>query len=192
MANKKTELDNHSGGLLLMIIFTTVWTILSEIFFNNSDHRITAVFFGIIIAYFIYSYLKLIKNRKVMPEIQVIRNPKKEKWFYAVFALEGVAIFIVQNILVNIHKENLSICSIALIVGLHFIPLAKVFDRKFDYCIGIWTSLIATIGLILILKNQFNYKIVNAFVCIGCALSTTMYGLKKVRDGNNFLKRTQS
>ncbi len=79
MANKKTELDNHSGGLLLMIIFTTVWTILSEIFFNNSDHRITAVFFGIIIAYFIYSYLKLIKNRKVMPEIQVIRNPKKEK-----------------------------------------------------------------------------------------------------------------
>lgn len=67
-----------------------------------------------------------------------------------------------------------------------------MFDRKFDYYIVIWTSLIATIGLILILKNQFNYKIVNAFVCIGCALSTTMYGLKKVRDGNNFLKRNQS
>jgi len=192
MADHKTELDNHTGGLILMIIFTAVWTILSEIFFGNSDYRIVGIIFGLIILYLINAYIKFSNSKKLLPEIPVENEPNNDKWFYTVVALEGVAIFVVQNILINIGKSNLAICSIALIVGLHFIPLAKVFNRKFDYYIGIWTIAIAIIGIILITGNLYDYRMINAFVCLCCAISTTEYGLKKVRDGNLFLKKMES
>lgn len=189
MAENKTELDNHINGLTLMIIFTTVWTVLSEIFFENSNYRVTGIAFGIVIIYLIYFYIKFNKSKKLLPKVPIKDNPKNDKWFYTVLALEGIAIFVVANILQNIGKSNLFIGSLALIVGLHFIPLAKIFNRKFDYYIGIWTIVIAIIGLVLISKNQYDFKIINAFVCMGCAISTTLYGLKKVKDGNRFLNK---
>ena len=187
MAENITELDDHIGGLILMIIFTICWTVLSEIFFNNSDHRIVGISFGIIILYLIHSYLKFNKFNKSLPKKTIERNKKKDNWFYAVFALEGIAIFVGINILINMGKGSLINCYMALIVGLHFIPLAKIFDRKFDYYIGFWTTLIALIGMILIHNNKFDYKIVNALICMGCAISTIAYGLKKIKDGNLFL-----
>ena len=75
----------------------------------------------------------------------------------------------------------------ALIVGLHFIPLAKIFQRKFDYYIGLWTIVIATVGLILISDKKYSPNIVNAFVCLSCAISTTFYGLKMIKDGTAIL-----
>jgi len=188
MENKKTVLDDQIGGLGLMIVFTIVWAILSEYFFNNSDHKVVLLVFGFITSYLIYTYFKFIKRNKLLPPLTIEKNTKKEKWFYTVFALEGIAIFIVKNILINIDRDNLFFSSFALIVGLHFIPLAKIFNRKFDYYIGTWTTIVAILGLTLIITNQFEYKIVNAFVCAACAISTTMYGIKKVIDGNDYLE----
>ena len=99
-----------------------------------------------------------------------------------------MAILITKNVLVNIDKDYLFIASIALIVGLHFIPLAKVFERKFDYYIGIWTITIAIIGLILIINKNYDYRIVNAFVCVACAVSTSLCGLKMINNGKIILK----
>lgn len=40
-------------------------------------------------------------------------------------AIEGVAIFLVANVLINLHMETLLMPAIAIIVGLHFLPLAR-------------------------------------------------------------------
>ena len=40
-------------------------------------------------------------------------------------AVEGVAIFLVANVLINLHMPTLLLPAIAIIVGLHFIPLAR-------------------------------------------------------------------
>ena len=81
MADHKTELDNHTGGLILMIIFTAVWTILSEIFFGNSDYRIVGIIFGVIILYLITKYIKFSNSKKFLPEIPAENEPKNDKWF---------------------------------------------------------------------------------------------------------------
>jgi predicted histidine transporter YuiF (NhaC family) len=188
MTAKETELEKHISGLILMIFFTTCWAILAEYFFGNSDYRIVGMIFGFFILYFIYSSINFYKKNKILPVSQVKHDSNLDKRFYTVLALEGIAIFVGINIIINMGKDSLIISYIALIVGLHFIPLAKIFGRKFDYYIGFWTTCIALIGMILINNNKFDYKIVNAFVCIGCALSTTLYGLKKVKDGNQYLK----
>jgi hypothetical protein len=40
-------------------------------------------------------------------------------------AIEGVAIFVVANVLINLHMPTLLLPAIAIIVGLHFLPLAR-------------------------------------------------------------------
>ena len=189
MATKKTAIDDLTGGLLLMIIFTTGWTILATYFFGGIDYHLAAIVFGIAIIYMIYSYLQLQKAATRLPAITIEPNSKKEKWFYIVFILEGVAILLLQNILANIGRHELFICSIALVVGLHFIPLANIFNRRLDYYISSWTILVAVVGLLFISKNNYEYTSVNAFVCAGCAISTSLYGFQKIGQAKVYVKQ---
>ena len=189
MADNETSLDQPIGGLFMMIIFTTIWTVLAEYYFNNYDYRIVSIVFGAAIIYLIYYYWTFSKKNTRLPKTEKIKNPKKEKWFWIIFVIEGIAIFLTANFLINFGKQNLLISSLALIVGLHFIPLAKVFDRKFHYYIGIWTTSAAILALILIIKNSSDYKIVNAFLCVACAISTTLSGLYMIRNGKKILNK---
>ena len=188
MADKETKLDRPLGGLFLMTLLTIVWTILADYFFANADHKAVVITFGVVVVYFIFSYLKFNKQRINLPIEIKIKEPKKEKAYLIIVCLEGIAIFITKNVLMNVNKDNLFIASLALIVGLHFIPLAKVFERKFDYYIGIWTILTAIIGLILISTKTYEYHIVNAFVCVFCAISTSSYGINMLNDAKKILK----
>ena len=189
MADRKTELDAYTGGLFLMIIFSAAWTILATYFFNGLDFRITGLVFGLVVLYLIIWYLRFVKSSKHLPTISIETDGKKDKWFYIIFGLEGVAIFLAKNILLKIGVDYLFITVMALIVGMHFLPLAKILNRKFLLIMGYWISIIAGIGIVLISSNQFGYKTINAFVCMGCALSTTAYGLKMVNDGRSYLQK---
>ena len=187
MADKETKLDRPISGLFLMSIMTTIWAILAEYFFNNLDYKAVSIVFGIVMIYFIIKYIAFNRHKERLPQISEIKDPKKQKAFWIIFCLEGIAILLLKNILVNIGEDTLFISSMALIVGLHFIPLAKIFQRKFDYYIGLWTIVIATVGLILISGKKYSPNIVNAFVCLACAISTTFYGLKMIKDGTAIL-----
>ena len=192
MAKSKTELDIIMEGLVMMIVFTTVWTISSEGFFNNSDHSIVGFVFGIIILYQIYNCAKLKIYKKSVSASSFKSGKINGKLYFIAVAVEVIAILTVLIILVSTGNKHFIVSSIALIVGLHFLPMAKIFSRKFDYYIGFWTIIISIIGLILISKNEFDYKIVNAFVCLGCAISTSTYGFKMVKDGNLIMKEKKS
>ena len=187
MAQKETKLDKLMGGLFLMSIFTTVWTILAEFYFKNADSRILGIAFGLIIIYFIYSFWNFTVKRANLPETKEDTDPKRERLFWIILTTEGVAILVAKNVLVNIGQDQLFIASLALIVGLHFIPLAKVFKRKFDYYIGSWTIVCAITGIVLILQKQYDYHTVNAFVCTACAFSTSVYGLNMISNGKKIL-----
>jgi hypothetical protein len=79
----------------------------------------------------------------------------------------------------------LFIPSFALIVGLHFFPLARVFKRKFDYVIAVWTTTIVTIGLILLIKGGFDERMVKGFIGVGSAFAASCYGFKMIYEGRN-------
>jgi hypothetical protein len=51
--------------------------------------------------------------------------------------IEGVAIFVVANVLLNLHQPTLIMPAIAIIVGLHFIPLARWIPVPLYYRTGI-------------------------------------------------------
>jgi len=182
IALTKDAIQRPLGGLFLMIIFTAFWTILSEYSFDNSDHRIVGILFGIIILVFIFFYLKFTFIKKKLPESHIENKSeddrKKAKRFYVIMGLEGLSIFVAKNILVNINLNELFIPCMALIVGLHFFALAKVFERKFDNYVGLWTCTIAIIGMVLISQKITAEHFAVAIVGMGCAISTIAYGTK--------------
>lgn len=187
MADTETRLDQPIGGLFMMIVFTVIWIVLAEYYFDNADYRTVSIIFGAAIAYLIYYYWTFSKQNTRLPKMEKIKDPKKERLFWIVFVLEGVAIFLTAHFLINFGKQELFISGMALIVGLHFIPLANVFDRKFHYYIGIWTTSAAIVALILIMKSSLDYTRVNAFLCVACAVSTTVCGLHMIGNGKKLL-----
>ena len=165
-----------------MTLLTLIWTIVGEISLKGKDFYTLGIIFSLVILYFISSFLNFKKRKILLPVTPFQEDAKKEKLYWIILITEGVAILVVQNILVNIHEDILFIPCLALIVGLHFFPLAKVFDRKFDYYIGTWTTFFAVLGIFLSIKLSLNQYVINTIVCFACATATTFYGLNMISN----------
>lgn len=192
--NKKLEtiIDKPLGGLSLMALLTTIWTLIGSFYIKHKDNFVLTGFFILVISIFIYFYLKLNRLKKNLSEIIVQEDKNKEKRYWIIFIAEGLSIPIAHTVLLNINKEELFISIFGLIVGLHFFPLAKVFDRKFDYYIGAWTTMVAITGIVLTTLKILNQDLINAIVCFGCAFATTLYGLKMIFEANELYRINQT
>ncbi|MES2278341.1 MAG: hypothetical protein V4592_20080 [Bacteroidota bacterium] len=186
------QLENATGGLFLMAIFTAVWILIAETALQGRDYWALGVVFGIIIVYFVINYNRLNKISQSLskePMVETQTEKAKTKRFYCIFAIEGIAIFVMKNVLLNIGHDNLFFPFFALIVGLHFFPLAKLFNRGFYYAIGGWICLVAIAGFILTYQPVPVYMPA-AIIGIGCALATAINGIRMIRQGNLLIKQT--
>lgn len=187
----KKDIDKPISGLFMMIINTTIWGFISEYYLENKDLRILGIILGAIVLSFLYFYFKFVNAQKNLFENvseKSAEEKSKEKWFLIIMGLEGLAIFVVKNILANINQNEFFLSFFALIVGLHFFPLAKIFERKFDYYMGTWTCLIAVLGFFLIQQKLTTENIANSIVSLGCAISTISYGIRMIIEGQKLLK----
>jgi hypothetical protein len=192
----KKDIEKAIGGLFFMIINTVIWTLIAEYYLENKDNRIVGFLIGIVILGFLFFYVRFTKFHKTLPdsvaENKTDEEDKKDKRFLWVFGLEGLGIFLAKNILMNINHNELFIPFFALIVGLHFFPLGKLFKRKFDYYIGIWTSTIAIIGLYVIIQKIATVNLTNAIISICCAISTICYGVKMILSGQKAITNKET
>ena len=188
MEESVMKLYKPLGGLVMMTLFTVIWTLLSEYFFHGYDYYLIGCLFGFVVIFFISAYFYFNSRKNTLPKIQESKNPQKERMYWIIVILEGAAIFIVNTVLLNIGQNELFISCFVLIVGLHFIPLAKVFERKFYYYIGVWTITAAILGIFLTLQQTFNQNLINAFVCTACATSTMLCGIKIIADANKIVR----
>jgi hypothetical protein len=92
-------------------------------------------------------------------------------------AIEGVAIFVVANVLMNMHLPTLVMPAIAIIVGLHFIPLARWIPVSLYYRTGA--------GLIVIGLATCFFPPEHRAVATGVAAALTLWlsGVLLVRQG---------
>jgi hypothetical protein len=187
----KKQLEDLSGGLFLMTIFTTIWVIIAEANLMGRDQWATTGVFGVIILYFIINYNKLTKAARSIsnePPIDDEAEKARDKRFYYILAIEGIAIFIMKNVLLNTGHNNLFFPFFALIVGLHFFPMAKLYNRTFYYILGIWMCLMAAAGFVLTYQPNVPAFVPAAVIGIGCALATTINGIRILRQGDMLLE----
>ncbi|WP_448662405.1 DUF7010 family protein [Sphingomonas sp. CJ20] len=62
---------------------------------------------------------------------------------------EGVAIFVAANVLINLHMAERLLPTMAIIVGLHFLPLARGIPARIYYWSGAALILVGAIGWLL-------------------------------------------
>jgi len=167
-------------GMFMMAFFTSIWGGIAFGGLKDSVFKYALIIFVLFIAAFIINATRLFKVSKYYPklttEADIAEGKKMGKWFGIIFGAEGVGILIGINIVVNIGHPELTIPTIALIVGLHFYPMAKIFKRTVDYYLATWTTLVAITAIVLTLNKTMSQSTMLAFTGTGLAIATTCYG----------------
>lgn len=186
----RIAIQSVGTGLMMMTFFTMMW---AGIAYGSmtSNGLVVLILFSLIAAVLIINGLKFFRESKRFPKSENEADKAEEKrtgkWFGIIIGAEGLLIFVGINIVINLGHADLTIPVIALIVGLHFYPLARVFRRTIDYYLATWTTIVAIIGITLILNRSYSTAAVDAFVGVGTAIATSCYGIYMIYTGRRFI-----
>jgi len=185
-------IQGMGSGLLLMAFFTTLWSIIAFVNLGDSVYKFGLPVFWLLAVIFTFNGVKLFSLSKQYPpltdEADIAKQKNMGKWFGIIFGAEGLLIFLAVNLVTNTGHIDLVIPVIALVVGLHFFPLAKVFDRTVDYYIATWATLVAICAILLTLQKTLTPNAAAVFTGIGIALATTAYGVYMMVAGRSLVK----
>jgi len=181
-----------ASGLIMMAAFTLVWAGIAYGGLKDIGYWFVLIIFPVLSILFLVNAIKLFKAAKHFPKVtseaDIAEEKRMGKWFGIIFGAEGLGIFIGINVVINLGHPELAIPVLALVVGLHFFPLAKVFKRKFDYYLATWSTLIAVLAIVLSLNKTFNQSEVFALLGVGIAIATSSYGIYMILNGRRLLK----
>jgi hypothetical protein len=194
----RIALQSLAGGLALMAFFTCMWAWWAFAGLTPVLGITVAVIYSALSAIFVIEAIRLLVAARVFPTdvpdgVDIpdhadapgrggssgsISRPRENTrtWFGIVFGAEGVAIFAVCAILGATGHTDYINPAIALIVGLHFIPLAWVFQRTIDFYVAGWFTLAATAGIVAIASGLMPVALVWSLVSIAAAAGTSFYG----------------
>ena len=176
-----------STGLVMMAFFTLLWACIGFAGLKGGNYWFALLIFPAFSILFVVNAIKLFGIVKYFPkltsEADIAEEKKMGKWFGIIFGAEGLGIFIGINVVINLGHPDLTIPVIALVVGLHFFPLAKVFKRTIDYYLATWSTLIAVSAIVFTLNKTMTENAVLAFVGIGIAIATSCYGFYMIYAG---------
>jgi hypothetical protein len=179
-------------GLFMMTVFTGLWAgIAYGGGLLHSPYRIGLIVFVVVMIWFVIQAFRFFGIAKHYPRIQSDEDAKEGKkmgmWFGIIFGAEGLFIFLAINLVNNLGHPDLVIPAIALVVGLHFYPMAWIFKRKIDYYLATGSTIVAIAAVFFILHHTFAFETTIAFVGIGLAMATTSYGLYMISYGNKMI-----
>jgi hypothetical protein len=127
-------------GAMITTLFGAFWLGLSLVAIGTLPTEVIVPFCAIFIALLIGSRLFISKGRKLRKNMPSASNGATEqvrRSFKIISITEGVAIGVASAIAGILHRLDLMAIWIAIIVGLHFLPLARIFGRPVYYATGI-------------------------------------------------------
>jgi hypothetical protein len=178
------------GTLLLMALFTTAWAGIANAGLQGADNYLHLTVCSLLSLVFIIYGIQLMLRARRFPKSRTAEDlttgRKMWKAYAIVFGIEGVAIGAASAILgISGHGEYV-LPVIALIVGLHFYPFARIFDRRVDYFIASWTCGVALAAIFATYSNSRPQGFIMAFLGIGVSFSTIGYGLYTLRYARSY------
>lgn len=183
-----------AGGLILMAVFTTMWGTWAFPGLPLVAGILVAVVFVAIAIVFLVNGIALFRALRRFPRVGTAERMAQTRRFGLrfgiVFGIEGVLIGASGAILGATDNYLLINPVIALIVGAHFIPLARVFERTIDYYIAAWVIAAALVGIGLLLVGAVDPFVVWSIVSVATACGTTAYGVYMLGVKRSILART--
>jgi hypothetical protein len=112
-------------------------------------------------------------------EADARRGRRMGIWFGIIFATEGVFIGVASGICSAINRFDLFFPIMALIVGVHFFPLAALFQVKTYYLVGVLLCLLAMITLLAVPESVKlgGQQITAQWVVLGFGAALILWGV---------------
>jgi hypothetical protein len=175
----------------MMAFFTGLWTGIAFGALTCHTGQRMLILFVFCMIYFIVQGIIFIRIARRYPSVQSAEDEaegkKKGMWFGIIFGAEGFFIFLAVNLVNYLGHPVLTIPAIALVVGLHFYPMAWLFERKIDYWLATWATGVAVCGIVFTLNKNFREATIVSFVGIGMAIATSCYGLYMIWYGKKMI-----
>lgn len=181
------------GGLGLMSVFTVAWAANTLGAWPGAVGWTVTAVGSLLAASFVAAAVRLVRHaRRVRTGAGTTGAPvgsvgsvagkrPSGRAFGAVFAAEAVAIVVAVNVLQALGLTVYSLPVIALVVGLHFYPMARIFDRRIDTVTATCLSLIAVAGIVVLATTDVDPRQVRGAVAVGAAATTATYGVHMSR-----------
>ncbi|WP_380175778.1 hypothetical protein ACFEMC_09545 [Kineococcus sp. DHX-1] len=187
-------LDGVVVGLLLMAVFTAAWSANTLGTWPGAVGTVVTALSVLVGVWFVVTAVRLVRVRG---RASTSTTPEEERWrkrsgiaFGWVFTLEAVLIVVAANVLSAVGRPDLVLPAIALVVGLHFYPMARIFRRRVDTWLATVLSAVGLAGLLALLLTSTDRNTVWGLVACGAALTTGAYGVYFTRIAGDLLSRT--
>lgn len=118
------------------------------------------------------------------PGTGIILSSKAKRAFIWASTGEGIGIFIAINIVLNVHRPDWCLPAMALVVGLHFLPIAYGTGFRAYYGLGAALIAVAAIGFAMPMPSGGAFS---GFAAAACLWSASVIAV--LRDGGMTLIR---
>jgi len=175
----KQEFGEIAQNIAPYGIMMAVFTLFYSVWFCFAWGAIGRVLFALTVAYggnIVFASIKNIKHAKRFKAVPSDAGKKILKSMSIVSAITYSAVTVFAVTLSAVHLVKLIFPAVTLIIGLHFIPLGKIMNRKIDYFIAPVPIVFSLAASYLAFTTTMTWLEVYAVAGIGGAFATMIYG----------------
>ena len=175
----KQEFGEIAQNIAPYGIMMAVFTLFYSVWFCFAWGTVGRVLFALTVAYggnIVFASIKNIKHAKRFKAVPSDAGKKIAKSMTIISAITYPALTIFAVTLVAFHLVKLIFPAVTLIIGLHFIPLGKIMNRKIDYFIAPVPIVFSLAASYLAFTTAISWVEVYAVAGIGGACATMIYG----------------
>ena len=155
--------------LILMATFMLIYAVWFGVAWGVIGWAVFALF-GVYAAWLIFCGVQHIRATKKLPKPTPTPTSKRiAKQMQLLSTVSYAPLWIILALLVIFQQQIYIMPALVLIVGLHFIPQAKIFDRTIDYYLAPLPICTALIGFYLAFATSTSWQTVYAISSIGGA-----------------------
>jgi hypothetical protein len=163
-----------SIGATIMGFFGAAWLMLGMVSGGVSWQAGVA---AVLPVFLLIAFLGTLVRRR-LPKIAQIETPEKKQMmrvFMIVNVVQWVGIFGVVNLLAKLHLNAWIVPAIVLIVGAHFLPLARIFQAPQHVKTGIAMMLCAAAAIMLPVSVRDTVECVSAGVMLWISAAAALH-----------------
>ncbi|WP_028552115.1 hypothetical protein [Paenibacillus sp. UNC451MF] len=181
----KAAVFGAANGVMFMTFFGALWASIGIIGSHGLGDPWSLVLSGVVTLILLSGAISLFGKARNMNF--AVTPEEREHWrkinrkFGLIFGLEGLAIFIASVICNIINNFEVFFPIMAIIVGIHFFPLAQLFRENFYYGTGVMLSILGIITFFLPMNatvNNVTLIATSTFIGFGSALTLWVTGLR--------------
>ena len=139
-----------STGAIIMGVFAAIWWLVGV---RASGHA-SPLTYGIPLVATGLIVIAALRGRNRLAQAPPEEQARRGRLVGIASAVEGLAIFVAVNVLANLGRSDYAAPVIAIIVGLHFVPLAQRLPAHLYYGTGALLSVLGVCGFAIRAPDQ--------------------------------------